>query len=115
MLGVDAASPTLLREWVHDGTLPNLGSMLARGFSAPTHSVPGFYVGSTWPSLYTGSSPARHGFHYQAQLRPGTYELYRPQDERLVQSPAFWHYLSEAGKRVAILDVPLTQLEPRIN
>ncbi len=115
LLGVDAANPALLEEWARDGTLPNLASLLARGLSAATHSLPGFFVGSTWPSFYTGTTPARHGFHYQAQLRPGTYDLHRPQEDRLVKTPAFWHYLSEAGKRVAILDVPLTQLEPRIN
>jgi predicted AlkP superfamily phosphohydrolase/phosphomutase len=115
MLGIDAANPALLHEWVRDGTLPNLASLLARGLSAPTQSLAGFFVGSTWPSLYTGTTPARHGFHYQAQLRPGTYDLHLPQEDRLVKSPAFWHFLSEAGKRVAILDVPLTQLEPHIN
>lgn len=115
MLGIDAANPALLHEWASDGTLPSLASLFARGLSAATQSIPGFFVGSTWPSLYTGTTPARHGFHYQAQLRPGTYDLHRPQDDRLVKSPAFWHFLSEAGKRVAILDVPLTQLEPRIN
>jgi predicted AlkP superfamily phosphohydrolase/phosphomutase len=71
-------------------------------------------VGSTWPSLYTGVSPARHGHHSLVQLRPGTYELYRPQDEDLVHAPPFWERLSEGGLRSAILDVPLSRLSPRL-
>jgi predicted AlkP superfamily phosphohydrolase/phosphomutase len=115
MLGIDGANPTLLRAWAHAGHLPNLAALLARGLSGETRSLPGFFIGATWPSFYTGTSPARHGFHYQIQLRPGTYELYRPETTRLVQTPPFWHYLSEAGKRVAVLDVPLSQLDARVN
>jgi predicted AlkP superfamily phosphohydrolase/phosphomutase len=115
MLGIDGANPALMRQWAGDGTLPNLAALMARGLCGPTENLPGFFIGSTWPSFYTGASPARHGFHYQVQLRPGTYDLYRPEKERLVRIPAFWHYLSQAGKRVAILDVPLTQLESQIN
>ena len=115
LLGIDGANPALLRQWARDGTLPNLASLLARGLSGPTENLPGFFIGSTWPSFYTGTSPARHGFHYQVQLKPGTYDLYRPEKDRLVKIPAFWHYLGQAGKRTAILDVPLTQLEPEIN
>ena len=115
LLGIDGANPILMRQWARDGTLPNLASLLARGLSGPTENLPGFFIGSTWPSFYTGTSPARHGFHYQVQLRPGTYDLYRPEKDRLVKIPAFWHYLSQAGRRTAILDVPLTQLESQIN
>ena len=115
LLGIDGANPTLMRQWAGDGTLPNLAALMARGLSGPTENLPGFFIGSTWPSFYTGTSPARHGFHYQVQLRPGTYDLYRPEKDRLVRIPAFWHYLSQAGKRIAILDVPLTQLESQIN
>jgi predicted AlkP superfamily phosphohydrolase/phosphomutase len=115
LLGIDAASPALLREWALAGALPNLAALFARGLSGETRSLPGYFIGSTWPSFYTGTSPARHGFHYQVQLRPGSYELFRPEHGQLVQVPPFWHYLSEAGKRVAVLDVPLTQLAPQIN
>ena len=77
VLGIDAANPALLTQWAGDGTLPNLSRLMARGLVGATHSLAGFFVGSTWPSFYTGVTPARHGLHYQVQLRPGTYELYR--------------------------------------
>lgn len=115
MLGIDGANPGLLREWARAGHLPNLAGLLARGLTGETRSLPGFFIGATWPSLYTGTSPARHGFHYQIQLRPGTYDLYRPERTQLVRTPPFWHYLSDAGKRVAVLDVPLTQLGSHVN
>jgi predicted AlkP superfamily phosphohydrolase/phosphomutase len=48
---------------------------------------------------------ARHGIHSLAQLKPGTYEVSRYTADQVKREP-FWNYLSRAGKRVAILDVP---------
>ncbi len=114
VLAIDAASPTLLERWAADGTLPNLRALLDRGLSGGTHNVDGFHIGSTWPSWYTGVSPACHGLHYLVQLRPGTYDMYQPADEGLVQREAVWSHLSRAGRRVAVLDVPVCPIDPAL-
>jgi predicted AlkP superfamily phosphohydrolase/phosphomutase len=111
VLGIDAANPGLLRRWGADGTLPNLGGLMARGLVGETRSVEGFVVGATWPTLYTGVTPARHGFHYTVQLKPGTYQYHHSK----VEHESFWTGLSRAGKRLAIIDVPLTELDRDIN
>jgi predicted AlkP superfamily phosphohydrolase/phosphomutase len=115
VLGLDAASPALLRAWAADGTLPCLAGLLARGASGSIRGLDGFHVGSTWPSFYTGVNPARHGLHYGVQIRPGTCDYYAPADEGLVHHEAFWARLSRAGRRVAVLDVPLTRLDTSLN
>lgn len=115
VLAIDAASPMLLERWAADGTLPNLRALMSRGLVGRTRSIDGFTVGSTWPSWYTGVTPARHGLHYLVQLKPGTYDLYRPADERLVKRDAVWSHLSRAGRRVAVLDVPLSAIDPSLN
>jgi predicted AlkP superfamily phosphohydrolase/phosphomutase len=114
IIGLDAASPALLYSWAHDGTMPNLGSLIGRGLSADTRGLDGFCVGSTWPSLYTGLNPARHGVHYLVQIVPGTYALRRMADGQLVHGIPFWRLASDAGRRVAVLDIPLSQLEPAL-
>lgn len=116
VLGIDAASPELIRRWAADGTLPHLAAALEQGFSGDVRSVPGYFVGSTWPSFSTGLSPAGHGFHRIVQLRNGSYEFFRPlDDESGVAGKAFWRLASEAGRNVAVLDVPLTRLDPTLN
>lgn len=115
VLAIDAASPALLERWMADGTLPNLRALTARGLTGTTRNVDGFCVGSTWPSWYTGVTPARHGLHYLVQLRPGSYQLYRPAAERLVKRDAFWAHLSRAGRRVAVLDVPVSAIDRSLN
>ena len=115
VLGVDAANPGLFRRWAEEGVLPNTRDLLARGTVGPTTSVEGFFVGATWPSFYTGVTPARHGCHYLTQLRSGTYDFYNVADHGVSRHEPFWNHLSRAGKRVAVLDVPLTQLDSTIN
>jgi predicted AlkP superfamily phosphohydrolase/phosphomutase len=115
VLGIDAANPALVKQWAEDGTLPNIRSLLARGLLGDTWSLDGFFVGSTWPSFYTGVTPARHGVHYQVQLKPGTYEFHRPASGEFVKCAPFWSHLSHAGRRVAVLDVPLSRIDRSLN
>ncbi len=115
VLGIDAANPLLLQQWAEDGTLPAIRSLMARGRVGKIRGVEGFFVGSTWPSFYTGLSPARHGFHYLFQLKPGTYDFYRPAEDGIVGGVPIWRHLSQAGRRVAILDVPLTCIDSSLN
>jgi predicted AlkP superfamily phosphohydrolase/phosphomutase len=110
VLAIDAANGALLRRWAADGTLPNIGALGSTGLTGETRSLDGFFVGSTWPSFFTGVNPARHGFHSLVQLRPGSYQFRRRVAGDGVKGVPFWDYLSRAGRRVAILDVPLSDL-----
>ena len=114
-LGIDAGSGSLIEAWAAAGVLPTFRALMARGLVGDTESVDGFFVGSTWPSFYTGVSPARHGIHSLVQLRPGTYELYRCYTGDFVKREPFWNHLSRAGRRVAICDVPLTGVSKDLN
>jgi predicted AlkP superfamily phosphohydrolase/phosphomutase len=113
-LAIDAASPELVERWCASGDLPHLAALRARGMSGSVRGLEGFFVGSTWPSLYTATNPARHGIHYQVQIDPGSYRFHRPADGAFVRTPAFWQALGDAGRRVAILDVPLARLDRTI-
>jgi predicted AlkP superfamily phosphohydrolase/phosphomutase len=115
VLGIDAGNRALIETWAAQGVLPTIRALMARGVVGHTDSVEGFFVGSTWPSFYTGASPAEHGIHSLVQLRPGTYELDRYYTGEYVKREPFWNHLSRAGRRVAILDVPLTGVSPDLN
>ena len=116
VLGLDAADPVLLHRWAADGKLPAIGKLLGSGISGAVRGVEGFYIGSTWPSFYTGLNPAGHGFYRIEQLDSGTYGFFRPLDSPTgVGGIPFWRVASDAGRRVAVLDVPLTRLDPSLN
>ncbi len=115
LLEVDAGDRNLILDWAQAGLLPTFRSLLTRGLVGNTIAPRGFFVGSIWPSFYTGVSPARHGIHSLVQLKPGTYELaHLPTGDHVKREP-FWNCLSRAGKRVAILDVPLSGITEGLN
>src|SRR5262245_33612178 len=115
LLAVDAASQKLILELSRKDLMPAFKSLLAKGLVGQTRSVPGLYVQCTWPAFYTGTGPAKQGVHSWVHLTPGTYEFYRAYTPDCVLTTPFWDFLSDAGRRVAILDVPHSAVSERIN
>lgn len=114
VIGMDAADKDLLAQWIAAGDLPALASLQRRGVCAPVKSPPGLGDDATWPSVYTGVSPARHGRYYYMQVFPGSYLSRAFTDADLKHEP-FWNVLSRAGCNVAIIDVPKTPLPGVLN
>lgn len=114
-IAMDAGNKYLIQSWAADGTLKTFSTLLARGLVGDTMSLEGFFEGATWPSFYTGVTPARHGFHRHIQLNPGTYEYYRCYPGDLIKAEPFWNCLSYAGRKVAILDIPMSVISGKIN
>jgi predicted AlkP superfamily phosphohydrolase/phosphomutase len=113
-IALDAASRDLVRAWCDEGLLPHLRALLRAGASGPTVNAPAVYTGSLWPSVWTGTTPGRHGCYYCEQLEPGTYEIAEFLGRNVKQEP-FWSVLSRAGRRVALFDVPKAALCESLN
>jgi predicted AlkP superfamily phosphohydrolase/phosphomutase len=113
-VGLDALDPDLTREWAEAGVLPGFARLFERGTSGMTVNPEGLFVGAVWPSFFTGVSPARHGRYCFKQIVTGTYTIQRFQPGHLKYHP-FWNTLSEAGRRVAIVDVPKSPLAATLN
>ena len=109
LVGFDAMDPGIARQLAEAGRLPTLARFFREGAWSPVTNPPGLVVGSTWPSFWTGWWPSRHGFYCFQQLVPKGYAVrrYTPLD---VAAPSFWSVMAEAGRRVCMLDVPLTPL-----
>ena len=114
MVAFDACEMELVLPWAERGLLPSIGALLRDAASVETRSAPGLFAGAVWPSIMTGLSPARHRRYYRRQQRLGEYvdRDFRPGD--MVGEP-FWETLSRAGRRVAVIDVPLSRLSTRLN
>jgi predicted AlkP superfamily phosphohydrolase/phosphomutase len=113
-LGIDAMDRDLVLQWAGAGILPTFRSLLERGASGPTLNPPGLYVGAVWPSFFTGVSPARHGRYCYEQIVTGTYAVQPFRPSNLKRLP-FWDFLSSAGRRVAVVDVPKSPLGTDLN
>jgi predicted AlkP superfamily phosphohydrolase/phosphomutase len=106
-IGIDAADKDLIQQWSAAGHLPNFQRLFNSAAWGVTHSPTGLYVGAIWPSFYTAVSPARHARYCYEQLQPASYDVERV-SPRAVKAPPFWEALDQAGKRVAVIDVPKT-------
>ncbi|HEX7023274.1 MAG TPA: alkaline phosphatase family protein [Gemmatimonadales bacterium] len=115
VLAIDAASAPLLRSWASDGTLPNIAALMADGLVGDTRNVEGLYVGATWPSFSTGLNPGAHGVYWIDVVKPHAYEMGRCTAEDLARQKTLWEVLGDAGRRVMVLDVPLSRLSPGLN
>ncbi len=114
-LEIDAGDKFVLQNGAAEGWLPNIRSLLDRGLVGDTLAPEEFFVNGLWPSLYTGVDPAKHGVHGLTQLKTGTYDFYRCYFGEHIKRKPFWSFLSEAGQRVAILDIPLSGITEDIN
>jgi len=63
-----------------------------------------------WTTFATGKNPGKHGIFSFAQRVKGMYER-RIIDPGMVKSRTLWRLLSDAGKRVGVINVPMCDSE----
>jgi predicted AlkP superfamily phosphohydrolase/phosphomutase len=95
--------------------MPHLAALMKSGLVAETRTVEGFFVGATWPSFYTALDPSQHGLYWLDRILPGTYRTQRCTEADFGRYPALWEALGEQGRRVVVLDVPLSRRSPGLN
>lgn len=114
-LGICSGDRDLIARWTRSGDLPAIARLMDEGRVGRTRGLPGVFVGAHWPSFITGCHPGKNRVHSWQQLEPGTYRQYRCRAGDHMQRAPFWRYLSEAGRRLCILDVPHSRILPGIN
>jgi predicted AlkP superfamily phosphohydrolase/phosphomutase len=107
IIGLDAATPSLVEQWMADGKLPAFRRLTEAGAWGPLRSVPNTSSPAAWSTFMTGKNPGRHGIIYFSERIPGSYR-HRFVNGSMRDGVAFWQLLSEAGRRVGIMNVPLT-------
>lgn len=113
-LALDAMDLDLAQEMAARGELPNLAHLLQTSALVETRAPLAYFVSSTWPSLFTGLGASRHGYVCWDEIAGGTYE-YRETDPDAIGGTPFWETLSDAGRRVAVLDAPHARLASGLN
>jgi predicted AlkP superfamily phosphohydrolase/phosphomutase len=114
-VGLDAVDPLLLERWTADGALPRLSSFIHGAASFGLANPLAVIGGGVWQDLGTGRSCGRAGIFFPArQLHTGeTAPRQVALDE--VDPRAFWTAASDAGLRVAVVDIPHSVPPPDLN
>lgn len=114
VIGLDGATFDLIRPWAQDGKLPTFRSLMEEGcWGELTSTIPPF-TAPAWCSFATGKNPGKHGMYDFAGRKKGTYDMV-PLNASCLKAPTLWEILSGCGKKVVVLNVPMTYPPPKVN
>jgi predicted AlkP superfamily phosphohydrolase/phosphomutase len=114
VIGLDGATFDLIKPWVEAGYLPTFKRLLREGSWGDVRSTIPPITGPAWISFMTGTNPGKHGVFDFTYRKPGTYD-FPPVTGENRRQPSLWRILGEAGKRVLVLNVPMTYPPEHIN
>jgi predicted AlkP superfamily phosphohydrolase/phosphomutase len=114
IIGLDGATFDLIKPWVQEGKLPNLGKLMERGVHGALKSTIPPMSPPAWTSFMTGKNPGKHGVFDFTARRPFSYEI-EFVNARWRKAKTIWKTMSEAGKRVCVLGVPMTYPPEQVN
>jgi len=114
LIGLDAFSPKLVERWASEGKLPTLSTLIREGAWGYLESVPNMNSAAAWPTAFTGKNPGKHGCYWFTTPIPGSYK-FRYTNGTDLKAKTVWQLLSERGKRVGVINVPMTYPAQAVN
>jgi predicted AlkP superfamily phosphohydrolase/phosphomutase len=113
-IGLDGATFDLILPWCREGRLPGFQAIMNKGVWAELESTVPPLTGPAWSSFMTGKNPGKHGIYDFMRRRPGDYRWDTINGTQR-KGPSFWRLLSDAGKRVAVFNVPVSYPPEEVN
>jgi len=107
ILGLDGATWSVLDPMRGRGVMPNLDALLGRSAHGTLRSCIPPVTSAAWTTMMTGCDPSRHGVfdHRYFDMPAGKLKV---NHARRVRVPTFWHELSDSGRSVVSLNLPVT-------
>jgi len=114
VIGLDAATWTVIRPWMAEGSMPNLAKLMKAGVSGPLESILPPITPPAWTSFMTGKNPGKHGiFNFVETENVGYAMNYINASSR--RSPTVWKLLNDAGISVGTMNIPFTYPPEKLN
>lgn len=114
VVGLDGATFDLITPWVQAGKLPTLARLLEESAAAPLESVLHPFTAQAWSSMVTGANQGKHRIFDFWERDFHTYG-FRLTNASFRSLPALWTLLSQAGRHVIVLNVPMTYPPEAVN
>jgi predicted AlkP superfamily phosphohydrolase/phosphomutase len=114
LLGIDGATPSMMFPWAEQGKLPNLRRVLRQGAYGTLESTLPPYSAQAWVSMMTGRQPPKHGVldFFERDAGQAQHSFI---SSALIRGEALWSMLNRQGKRVGVVNVPLTYPPVQVN
>ena len=104
VIGLDSADYYLIKKWSAQGHLPVISSLIENGSFGKLDSSADVGSGTVWPTMFTGTSPAKHNSIGSRRMIGGTYKIIRLGKENLIKRKPFWLCLE--NKKIGLIDIP---------
>ncbi len=114
IIGMDGATFDIINPLIKEGKLPNLAKLIREGCSANLHSTLPPMTFPAWNAFMTGTNPGKHGVFDFTERKPNSFEI-RFTSAKQRKQPTLWKILSDEGKRIGVVAVPVNYPPEAIN
>ncbi|MGD2207349.1 MAG: alkaline phosphatase family protein [Anaerolineae bacterium] len=113
-IGLDGTPYTFMKRLIDEGKAPSAARLAEQGSLLRMNSMWPWVSSVAWSTMMTGVNPAKHNVFGFIDRDPATYKQYIP-TSRQMKAKTLWEVLSEAGKRVIVVNVPVTYPPRQVN
>jgi predicted AlkP superfamily phosphohydrolase/phosphomutase len=106
-MGIDGGTWDVLRPMIKEGQLPHISRLAENGRRGILTSTIPPETASAWTSFQTGVGPGKHGITAFFQYQPGEYKTSFI-NSRTIPLETIWQILSRHGKKVIVVNLPIT-------
>jgi predicted AlkP superfamily phosphohydrolase/phosphomutase len=114
VLGLDGLPCSLLRRFIAEGVMPQLGALVARGDLTAMDTVYPPLSSVSWTTFFTGVNPGRHRIFGFFEAQVDEYGIWF-QNLDDVKVPTLWDLAQAHGKRTVSINLPGTYPAPPFN
>ena len=114
LLGLDGGTFHLLRPWIEDGLMPNLGVLMKQGTWGDLASTIPATTPPAWSTCVTGKNPGKHSVldFRESFLRDRQRPLI---SSKSIRAKKLWQILADRDKKVGLISVPITYPPEPVN
>lgn len=114
LLGLDGGTFYLLRPWIEDGLMPNLGALMKQGTWGDLASTIPATTPPAWSTCVTGKNPGKHSVldFRESFLRDRQRPLI---SSKSIRAKKLWQILADHNKKVGLISVPITYPPEPVN
>ena len=114
IIGLDGAGFDVINPFINSGRLPNMASLISEGAHGDLESTIHPLTPLAWTSLLSGQNPGNHGIFDFFAREKDSYK-FRLVTATECEGHDFIDILSDAGLRIASINVPLTYPPREVN
>ena len=114
VIGLDGATFDVFGPMMDAGHMPNLKRLIAEGTSGILNSTKPPITPAAWTTFMTGKGPGRHGIIDFEKYDLATNTLHFNSNFE-IQEKTIWEILSEKGRRVGSISLPMTYPPKPVN